>query len=75
MGQVTLNEYKMFGHKVEVVGYYNDKAPHRDYDFYDFYVDNEDDPINLGVPYYTQTGAYPTEDEVKEFLTRYLSIN
>lgn len=75
MGDVTLNTYKMFGHKVEVVGCYDRKTKHGNYEFFDFYIDDDDDPINLGNPYYTQTGFYPTKNEVKAFLTKYLSIN
>lgn len=75
MGCAIVNTYKMFGHTIDVMGCYDSKKPLKDYEFFDFYIDDDDDPINLGNPYYTQTGSYPTKSEVKAFLTKYLSIN
>jgi len=74
--QKQVSEYDdIFGHKVEVVGCWDHKTPRGKYDFFDIYIDDNDDPINLGSPYYSITGDYPTEKEIKQYLHKYLSVN
>ena len=76
LNQKTVSEYDdIFGHKVEVVGCWDNKTPRGRYDFFDIYVDGNDDPINLGSPYYSMTGDYPTKSEIMQYLYKYLSVN
>lgn len=67
LGNEVVKTYEIDGVVYDVYGCWDNDTPENEYDFYDIYVRETGECINLGFPFHYEDGL-PTEKEIRDML-------